>query len=132
MNQLLSDLCAELGISVIPTTKQRDIMETCAINTLGRILNEHGAAHLRSVLLSIVETESNRRNLVAPIIWAVSDVLLAHPSWFGSAWLDAMDGIDLGEMHDRARANRRAAQPRQAIATMLFDKLRATFEGIAA
>jgi hypothetical protein len=39
-----------------------------------------------------------------------------------------MDSIDLADMHERAKANRRAAQPRQAIATMLFDKLSETFQ----
>lgn len=124
----VDSLCAELGVTVVPINKQRDAMETCAASTLERIFGEHGEAHLRSVLLSIVETENNRRNLVAPVIWAVSDVLLAHPSWFGGAWLDAMDAIDLAEMHERARANRRAAQPRQAIATMLFERLRESFQ----
>jgi len=32
---------------------------------------------------------------------------------FGDRWLTAMDGINLGEMFERASANRRIAQPRQ-------------------
>lgn len=97
-------------------------------NTLERIRKEHGAEHLRSVLISIVETTNNKRMLVAPVIWAVSDILLAHPTWFGGEWLDAMDAIDLAEMHERAKANRRAAQPRQAISTMLFETLSKRFK----
>jgi hypothetical protein len=123
----LASLVEELGIGVIPVTKQRGPMETCAVNTLARILNEHGPEHLRSVLISIVETTNNKRMLVAPVIWALNDLLLAHPSWFGSEWLEQMDATDLAEMHERAKANRRAAQPRQAIATMLFEKLRSKF-----
>jgi hypothetical protein len=38
-----------------------------------------------------------------------------------------MDSIDLAEMHERAKANRQAAQPRQAIATMLYEHLRGMF-----
>lgn len=127
MNSSLASICDELEIGIVPVTKQRGPMETCAINTLERILKEHGPEHLRSVLISIVETENNKRMLVAPVIWGMSDCLLAHPSWFGGDFLQAMDGIDLAEMHERAKANRQAAQPRQAIATMLFEKLRERF-----
>jgi hypothetical protein len=128
MTPALASICAELGITVIPVTKQRGLMETCAVNTLARLLNDHGPEHLRSVLMAIVETENNKRMLVAPVIWALSDILLAHPSWFGGDFLEAMDRIDLAEMHERAKANREAAQPRQAIATMLFDELRTEFQ----
>lgn len=120
----LSDILAELEIVIVPLTKQRGARETFADNTMVRILAEHGAGHLRSVLMSIVETGDNSKMLIAPVIWAISDVLLAHPSWFGSGWLDALDKIDLSDMHERAKANRQAAQPRQAIATMLFEQLR--------
>lgn len=128
MTPALASICAEVGIAVIPVTKQRDLMETCAVNTLERVLANHGEEHLRSVLISIVETENNKRMLVAPVLLAVSDVLLAHPSWFGGDFLSAMDAIDLANMHERAKANRRAAQPRQAIATMLFEQLREKFQ----
>lgn len=128
MTPALANICAELSVTVIPVTKQRDVMETCAVNTLERLLAEYGEEHLRSVLISIVETTNNKRMLVAPVLWAVSDTLLAHPSWFSGEWLDAMDKIDLAEMHERAKANRKAAQPRQAIATMLFEKLREKFQ----
>jgi len=124
----LAGICEELGIRIVPVTKQRAPMETCAVNTLDHILRDHGVKHLRSVLLSIAETENNKRMLVAPVIWAVSDILLAHPSWFGGDFLEAMDRIDLAEMHERAKANREAAQPRQAIATMLFEELRKDFQ----
>jgi hypothetical protein len=123
----LPAILSEVGIAIVPVTKQRGVMETCAANTLERIRREHGAEHLRSVLISIVETTNNKRMLVAPVIWAVSDILLAHPTWFGSGFLDAMDRIDLAGMHERAKANRRAAQPRQALATMLFDVLSKQF-----
>jgi hypothetical protein len=128
MTDALASICSELNVAVIPVTKHRDVMETCAVNTLERILRDHGPEHLRSTLISIVETENNKRMLVAPIIWAVSDVLLAHPSWFGGEFLQAMDRIHLADMHERAKANRRAAQPRQAIATMLFEELSKTFK----
>jgi hypothetical protein len=128
MSETVDAICSELGIAIVPVTKQRDVMETCAVNTLERILREHGAGHLRSVLIAIVETTNNKKQLVAPVIWAISDMLIAHPSWFSSELLDAMDAIDLAEMHELAKANRRACQPRQAISTMLFEKLRGRFQ----
>jgi hypothetical protein len=124
----LTNLCTELGVTVIPTTKHRGPMETCAVQTMDRIQREHGPAHLRSVLIAITETANNKRMLVAPVIWGVSDILRAHPHWLGGAFLEAMDGIDLAEMHERAKANRKAAQPRKAIATMLFDRISGVLE----
>lgn len=128
MTPELLAICDELGIRVVPVTKQREPMETCAVNTLARILNEHGQEHLRSVLMSIVETENNKRMLVAPVIYGLSDILIAHPSWFGGDFLEAMDKIDLAEMQQMAKPNKKAVPIRRAIATMLFDELRKTFQ----
>jgi hypothetical protein len=85
-----------------------------------------GESHLRDVLLSIVESAGNDRALTAPVILAVSDILLAHPNWFGSDWLAALDKIDLGALHESVKPNRQAVQPRSAIAAMLFEQLRGT------
>jgi hypothetical protein len=38
-----------------------------------------------------------------------------------------MDGIDLAEMFERASVNRRIAQPRSAIATLIFERMRQHF-----
>jgi hypothetical protein len=77
--------------------------------------------------MSIVETKPNKRMLVAPMIWAISDVLNAYPSWFGSTWLQALDDTDLAEMFEQAAANRRIAQPRALIASLLFAQMRNHF-----
>jgi hypothetical protein len=129
MTPRLADICEKLDVRVIPTTKYRGPMETCAPQTLERILADHGEGHLIVVLRSIVETAKNQRELVAPVIWAVSDIVLAHPQWpaEGLAWLEAPDACDLSAMRVAAKANRKAAAPRQAIATMLFEKLRTKF-----
>ena len=128
MTPALANLLAELGITVVPMTKARNAMETFAEQTMERLLRTHGEEHLRSTLIAIVETQNNKRMLVAPVIWAMSDVLLMQPTWFGSAFLEAMDGVDLPDMYERAKAYKKAAQPRQAIATMLFEKLREKFQ----
>lgn len=128
MTPKLAQICKSLEISVIPTNKRRGPGETCAEQTMERILAEHGPGHLTLVLRSIVETANNAMELVAPTIWAISDIALAHPAWTATtAWLDALDQADLSDMRARAKANRRAAQPRQAIATMLYDHLSKMF-----
>jgi hypothetical protein len=53
----------------------------------------------------------------------MSDLLLAHPTWFGSDWLDALDKIDLTALHESVKANRKAVQPR-AIAAIPFERLK--------
>jgi hypothetical protein len=39
----------------------------------------------------LLRAPATNRSLTAPVIQAVSDLLLAHPAWFGSDWLDALD-----------------------------------------
>jgi len=95
--------------------------------TLLKILGDEGSAHLRSVLMTIMQTDNNKLMLVAPVIWAVSDVLRGHPSWFGDAWFKEIDKIDLGELHANAKKSREAVAPRHAIATMLIERLRPLF-----
>ena len=130
MSPKLSQICQSLGITVIPHTQRRAKGETHAVVTMERILAQHGPEHLTLVLRSIAETTNNGLELVAPTIWAISDIVLAHPAWTATtAWLDALDGARLSDMRARAKANRRAVQARQAIATMLFEHLRKTMEG---
>lgn len=128
MSPALASICAELGVTVIPINKHRGVMETHAVNILERILREHGEQHLRSVLISIVETENNRNMLLAPVLLAMSDILHAHPSWFGGEFLQAMDDCDLSDMYERAKANKRAVRPRHSIATLLLEKLGGKFQ----
>lgn len=128
MTPALASICSDLEIRVIPTTKHRDTMETCAVQTMERILAEHGEGHLTIVLRSIVETGNNKRELVAPVIWAISDIIRAHPQWTSTtAWLDALDQCNLAEIRSVAKANRRAAPPRAAISTILFEKVAPKF-----
>jgi len=132
----LADICSETGVEIIDVrhSRSRRPGQTCADRTLLKILEDkklgdasQRAAHLRSVLISIMETENNKRMLVAPVIWAVSDVLRGHPTWFGEAWMQTFDKIDLAELHARAKESREAVAPRQAIATMLIERLRPLF-----
>jgi hypothetical protein len=126
----VGDICADLDIEIVPTAARRGASQSCASQTMRRILDEHGEGHLILVLRSIVETGNNRGELVAPTIWAISDLIRAHPSWVakGLGWLEALDRVDLGELRSQAKANRRAVAPRRALATMLYQQLRPIFE----
>jgi hypothetical protein len=123
----VASISAEFGITVVPPARRRTggtALETCAASTLQRLLSDWGESHLREVLLSISESAGNDRSLVAPVIWAVSDLLLAHPNWFGGDWLDALDKIDLSALYEDVKANRKAVQPRAAIAALLFERMK--------
>jgi hypothetical protein len=127
-DRTLESILREFDIEIIDgaQNRRRKARQTCASQTLENIRRRRGCDHLRSVLMSIVETP-NELALVAPVILAVSDVLQAYPDWIGDQWFQVMDGIDLVEMFNRASANRRIALPRHAIATQLFERMRLQF-----
>jgi hypothetical protein len=128
-DRTLESILSEFDIEIIDgaQNRRRKARQTCASQTLENIRRRRGGDHLRSVLMSIVETKPNELALVAPVMLAVSDVLAAYPSWLGERWFQVMDSVDLGEMFNRASANRRIALPRHAIATQLFELMRQRF-----
>jgi hypothetical protein len=129
MTPQLAAILDDLGIAVIPFERYRHPGETHAAETMQRILDRRGAGHLTFVLRSIVETINNKRELVAPMLWAISDMAIAHPEWTQTTqWLDAIDSIDLEEIRHIAKANRNAAPLRPAIATMIYLHLREVFD----
>ena len=125
----LESILKEFDIEIIDCAqnRRRTARQTCASQTLENIRRRRGCDHLRSVLMSIVETKPNELALVAPVILAVSDVLRSYPNWIGETWFHVMDSVDLVEMFNRASANRRIALPRHAIATQLFERMRQQF-----
>jgi hypothetical protein len=130
MSRTLAGLLREFNVGVVPITQSRTraARQTCAGKTLAKIFRERGYDHLRSVLMSFCESSRpNKVMLVAPVIWAVSDVLAARPAWFGGEWLTAMDEVNLAELFALASANRRIAPARSAIATLIFDRMRQQF-----
>jgi hypothetical protein len=131
MTRELANLLDELEIKVVDIQRYRGPGVTMAIGSMARILRCHGYAHLKMVLMSIAETSSNARELVAPVIWAVSDLVLAHPAWADRAtdWFDAFDKVDLREVRAFAKQNKSAVQPRAAIATLLFGFLKSQMGG---
>src|ERR1035437_6560108 len=114
MTATLADILDELEIKVVDLQRYRGPTETMAVGSLERILRQHGYAHLKMVLMTIVETRNNKRELVAPVIWAVSDLICAHPAWAGRAteWFDAFDRVDLAKLRVIAKRNIKAVEVR--------------------
>lgn len=118
----LTNLLEELEIRPVPLYAYRGPGATMAIACLKSIFEKYGNGHTKLVLMSIAETRSNDRELVAPVIWAVNDLIIAHPKWVErvSDWLAAFDKVDLRQVRVFARQNKSAVKPRAAIATLLF------------
>jgi hypothetical protein len=129
MPDAVTNLCADLGIEIIPCNQTIRPMKTKAVNVLRRIFERHGQEHLIMVVRTIVESEGNAAALTEPTIIGISELLLAHPQWGeqGLAWIEAFDGINLKELAAKASANRKAVTKSAAIATMLYERLQPIF-----
>jgi hypothetical protein len=118
----LTSLLAELDIRMVSTRAYRGPGVTIATACLRRILQQHGYSHTKLVLMSVGETGANARELTSPTLWAVSDLIAAHPAWADRVtdWLAAFDKVDLRQLRAFAKLNKSAVKPRAAIATLLF------------
>ena len=96
-------------------------MKTMATAAMEAILKQYGYDHAKLVLMCFTETR-NKRELIAPSIWAVPDLARAHPAWSNRTtdWIAAFDKVDLGQLHALAKRNRKVTKQRAAIATLLF------------
>jgi hypothetical protein len=56
-------------------------MKTMAVKSMEHILRQYGRDHLKLTLMTIAETDHNRRELAEPTLWAMSDLIAAHPAW---------------------------------------------------
>ena len=129
MSATLAEICAEFGVEIVDVSESaRKPGQTCARKILQKVLADEGEAHLRSVLITIMETENNKRMLVRPVILAVSDVLRTYPNWFGDTWLRLFDGIELAGLYELAKRDREGVAPRYSIAARLIDLLRPHFD----
>lgn len=127
-----AELCRELGIAIVPTKVRRSRLgelECCCELTIENMIAKHGVEHVRFVLISICETRNNRRELVAPVLEAVSDIILHHPDFttrpWSSAdgeprgWLDLLDEIDIPALREIAKQNRRVASVREGLGALI-------------
>jgi len=129
MSRTLAGLLREFNVDVVDNARawRRSARQTCAGKTLARIFELRGYEHLRSVIISICETKNNKKMLVAPVIWAVSDVLHMRPEWFGDRWLGGLDEVALEQLYEQAKLIRRIVKPRFAMATLLIDDMKKYF-----
>jgi hypothetical protein len=127
----LATLCAALEVQIVPVSRRPRDNETTAKATLRDILAEHGEQHFIMTVRTILESEGNTRAMVAPIIHAVSDVMLSFPTWpnTGLDWLEAFDVIDLLSLLRLARPLCTVAgmKARAVIAGMLVQLLHPRF-----
>jgi hypothetical protein len=84
---------------------------------------------LIQLLRTFSETENENARIDAFALYAISDLMVAHPEWADSGlrWLDVFDRIDLGEIQRQAKLNRSTVPQREGIATMLFRELSDAF-----
>lgn len=128
----LNSVLAEYGVKIVPVHKGRQPFETQARQTLKKIFADHGPAHMRDVLTCIVESdcEANAFALTAPVIKAVSNLLLAHPHWYerdATTWLSVFDRINLVQLHAEARERRAISALTSTIAHVLYRELSKAF-----
>ncbi|MET3965439.1 hypothetical protein [Bradyrhizobium sp. S3.9.1] len=123
-------LCAELGLEILPTNRLPGPGQTTASSTLHAICRTHGEEHLTLLLRTLLETEGNSGHVNEFTLYAISDIMLAHPEWpeKGLAWLEAFDRVDLGDVRAQARANRAAVPQRFGIASALHRELAILFD----
>jgi hypothetical protein len=129
MTSQLASICEELGVRLLSESVVRTPGSTRCIGVLRRILRKYGEGHLILLLRTIMESENNRMALVEPVIWALSDVMLANPRWpdRGLEWLEAFDAIDLCEIWARSKLANGAPPERHGIASKLTELLHERF-----
>lgn len=129
MTPALASICAELEITVIPPHVTRTPGTTKCGNTFERIRRRYGEGHLILLLRTIMESDNNRMALVEPVIWALSDVMLANPRWpaKGLAWLEAFDAIDLCDIWSGSKDANGAPPERHGVAAKLTEILQRKF-----
>jgi hypothetical protein len=102
MSKTLQGLLREFNIRIVPIAEnhKRTARQTCARATLARIFEQRGYDHLRTVLMTFVETP-NKKALIGPVLWAVSDILRTYPNLFaGDKWFQIFDDIDLAGLFE--------------------------------
>lgn len=122
------EVCADLGIEIIPTKVRRQTdgaPQTTAVATIDKMIHEHGEGHTIFVLRTIAETEGNADELVSYTIEAVSRLVRYHPQWTdrGLEWFEAFDRIDLKAIRDLCRQNIKIVPMAVGINTIVFNLL---------
>jgi hypothetical protein len=126
----LAAICADVGVEILPTTATVRAGQTTARSTLQRILRVHGEGHVIQLLRTFTETENHRARIDAFALYAVSDIMVAYPSWADSGlrWFEVFDKADIAAAQRQARLNRDVVPQRYGVAAALFPALHSEFE----
>jgi hypothetical protein len=119
-------IAAEFGVHFVAHTRRAEGRhQSKARRTCSTLLKKHDASHLRLVL-GLINTEKNRGNWSAPVITAVSWLVLNKPEWVVRRdFLRVFDQLDLEEILKKARQLNPSA-PTITMAVLLsyaFDQL---------
>jgi len=131
MTPALASICESIDppVRIIEPHVTRTPGTTKCGRVLDRILERHGEEHVTLLLRTIMESENNRMALVEPILWAVSDVMLANPKWpaKGLEWLEAFDTLDLCGIWAKSKEANGAPPERHGVASKITEALQQRF-----
>ena len=93
---IVDRIAAEFGVHFVSPTKRTDGRhQSKERRTCQTLLRKHGAEHLRLVL-GLINTPQNRGNWSAPIVTAVSWIVLNKPEWVARRdFVAQFDHLDL-------------------------------------
>jgi hypothetical protein len=103
--------------------------QTTARSTLQQILENRGEGHVIQLLRTFIETENHRARIDAFALHAISDIMIAYPSWADSGlrWLDVFDRMDIAAAQRQAKLNRGVVPQRYGVAAAIFPALHSEF-----
>ncbi|MET1411702.1 hypothetical protein ABVF61_05510 [Roseibium sp. HPY-6] len=97
-------IASEFGIHFVSSAKRAEGRhQSKARKTCLALLKKHGAEHLRLVF-GLINTPANRGNWSAPVLSAVSWVIVNQPGTVARRdFVTSFDRLDLGALHARAK-----------------------------
>jgi hypothetical protein len=125
----LAAICADVGVEILPVTRMPGPGQTTAKATLQAILRDRGEGHLIQLLRTFTETENENARIDTFALYAISDIMVAHPDWADSGlrWLEVMDRIDIAEIQRQAKVHRDVVPQREGVASALLRELSDAF-----
>jgi hypothetical protein len=125
----LADVCAAVGVEIVPTSVSPGPGQTTARSTLQRLLKQHGEGHVILLLRTFVETTNDNARIDSFALQAISGIMLCHPEWVdtGLRWFDVVDRIDFAEIQRHAKVHRNIVPQREGIASALLRELADAF-----
>ena len=122
----VAPICSEYGVTLIGKQRYPEPGETRAVETMSRILSNHGEAHFRLVMSTLAETENNKGSLDQASLWAASDLIRACRALVEanpSEWLSLWDAIPLGQLQRISGDLSGVIPQRHALGGMLYERI---------